>query len=200
MLITELLYDFYSTQREVMELNDNFLLSSLLVSLLVYFFSMKNIFLSIFPLVLTGLRYIGSLYLDNSIVSYIMSTWIRSIITAFILTYCILSFTKILISLCIGISLLHLTDKYTEYLNTSIYVWIILVIIGVTFYTVRILQQLINTIVAAVYSTMVLLNSVEILTNNNFGMKELELEGIFLVALLAVFSVFLQVKIHKTKY
>ncbi|KAF5140272.1 hypothetical protein AAJ76_3800017796 [Vairimorpha ceranae] len=199
MILINILKTFYETQRLVMENNNYYLIGSIIIAVFLYFFSSKSAFLSLFPIVSSMVRFLGEIYSDNEIVNYLTDNFLRFIITSYVVTYILIYFTKLSLKILAAIALLSVTHKYNEYLNVSFYKYVMITVVAVTFYSVGRLQKVCCVLIAAFYSSLIILNGIEILSKYKLGMKNLELEGLALSFMLTAISLFLQTRIHRKK-
>lgn len=195
----EILKDFYLTQRYSMEKDLNFLIGSITISLILFFYSRKSSFFSLFPLVCLVLRYAELFYTDSVIIKYLVSSPIRFMISSYILTYMLIYLTTLVLMICTGLFILNLSDEYSQYLDVSIYNWILVILIGILFFYVKKLQGVMSVITASIYSSLFLLNGVEILTKKEIGMVDLHVPALILTVGMALTSLIIQRKIHKKK-
>lgn len=197
--LLNMLKDFYLTQRYSMEKDLNFLIGSMTVSLILFFYSRKSAFFSLFPLVSLTLRYVNLFITDSIIMKYLVSSPIRFMISSYILTYMLIYLTTLVLMISTGLLILNVSDEYSEYLDVSYYNWILVVLVGILFFYVKKLQGLMSVIIASICSSLFLLNGLEILIRKEVGMVELSLPALVLTVGMSLISLAIQRQIHKKK-
>ena len=172
---------FYISNKQTMESNPIYLSLVITISLIVYFFSRKSITLSLYPLICIIFRFISLNYIDIPLTKYFNSSALRFFISSYFLTYLFIISIKILLMGILGFYILSFTDKYYKIFYMKTYNIMLLTSVIVLFFYIKKLQKELFVLFCALYSSIFILNSLEILIKIDIGIINIEPMALFMI-------------------
>lgn len=183
---------FYVVNKHTMETNPIYLSTIITISLLVYFFSRKSITISLFPLVCMIFRFASLNALNNTVTHYFNSSLLRFLISSYFLTLLLITSIKLLLLGIVGFYILSFTDKYYNIFYMKTYNIMIITGVIVLLFYIKKFQEELFVFICALYSSVLLLNSLEILLKIDIGIKSIEPMALFLILVFTFGSFMIQ--------